>query len=147
MTRWVRYKTGKLPNTYGYDLACVITTFSNTKGSVSVTFAEVMSGSETKKWTDAMKFEIKSLEELGAWNLVKQPQRRKVVKTKWVYEAKWHGEGKILRYEARLVAKGFSQIPRIDFQEVFSLVSRFAIIRMIFALAVIFRVEAHAHGC
>ena len=48
---------------------------------------------------------------------------------KWVYKTKLNDKGEIDRFKVRLVAKGFSQKPRIDFGEKFSLVARLDIVR------------------
>ena len=55
---------------------------------------------------------------------------RRAVKSKWVFKLKADG-----RYRARLVAKGFTQIPGIDFDETCSPVARFESMCMLLALA------------
>jgi len=47
-----------------------------------------------------------------------------VIGCKWVFKTKLNAEGQIERYKARLVAQGFSQIPGIDFDEMFVSVTR-----------------------
>jgi len=44
-------------------------------------------------------------------------------------------EGQIKRYKARLVAQGFSQIPRVDFNETFAPVTRHQMLQTLLALA------------
>lgn len=77
-----------------------------------------------------------SLNNLDTWELVRLPPGRKVVKTRWVFDVKRNGEGAVVRYKARLVAKGFTQVEGIDFQEVYSPVSRYATIRLVLAVSV-----------
>lgn len=43
-----------------------------------------------------------------------------VVGSKWVYKLKWKSNGAIDRYKARLVAQGFKQIERVDFNLIYS---------------------------
>lgn len=53
------------------------------------------------------------------------------MKTRRVFDVKRNENGEIVHPKARLVAKGFIQIERIDFQEVYSPVSRYAIERLV----------------
>jgi hypothetical protein len=64
------------------------------------------------------------------WELVDLPPSRRAVKSKWVFKLKVDG-----RYRARLVAKGFTQIPGLDFDETFSPVARFESLQLLLALA------------
>ena len=75
---------------------------------------------EQKLWKTAMNDEIKSLDERKVWDLVALPPGRILIKGRWVYTIKSDG-----RKKACFVAKGFTQIFRIDFEEIFSLVARF----------------------
>uniref|UniRef100_A0A803PC26 Reverse transcriptase Ty1/copia-type domain-containing protein n=1 Tax=Cannabis sativa TaxID=3483 RepID=A0A803PC26_CANSA len=62
------------------------------------------------------------------------PQGYKPI-VKWVYKEKKNAKGKVERYKARLVEKGYSQREGIDYEEVFSLVSRLETVRLIISLA------------
>ena len=57
-------------------------------------------------------------------------------RVKWVYKTKYNEHGDIDKHKARLVAKGYSQKHGIDYTEVFALVARLDMVRMIIALAV-----------
>jgi hypothetical protein len=48
-----------------------------------------------------------------------------------VFKKKLNEEGKVEKYKAWLVAKGFSQVEEIDFGEIFSHVSKITSIRFI----------------
>ena len=76
-----------------------------------------------------------SLKKNKTWTLVDRPLGKRVVGYKWLYKIKEGAgnEGKP-RYKARIVARGFTQVPGIDFNEVFSPVVRHTSIRILLAL-------------
>lgn len=51
------------------------------------------------------------------------------------YRVKTRSNGSIERYKVRLVIKGYSQRPGEDFNETFSPVARFELIRLLLAIA------------
>ena len=66
----------------------------------------------------------------GTWDLVDIPPGHRPVKLKWVFKMKVDGH-----YRARLVAKGFTQIPGIDFDKTFSPIAHFESLHLLLALA------------
>ena len=103
-----------------------------------LTFAEAMHSALADEWREACKYEIDALAQNGTWTLVELPPDRKAVKSKWVFKHKADG-----RFRARLVAKGFTQILGIDYDETFSPVARFESLRLLLALATLEDWEIH----
>ena len=68
-----------------------------------------------EKWHEAIRLEFNKLIKMGVWREVNREERnahKRLVGSKWVFKIKRNGV-----YRARLVAKGFSQIPGEDFME------------------------------
>jgi hypothetical protein len=56
----------------------------------------------------AMVEEIESLDKNEAWDLVDLCTGRKSIGNKWVFKNKVNEKGKVEKYKARLVARGYS---------------------------------------
>jgi hypothetical protein len=69
--------------------------------------------------------------------------RRKPIGSKWVFKKKTNAEGKVEKYKAQLVAKCYSQVPGIDFGDIFSPIAKVASIRLLLSVdaAFDFKVE------
>ena len=65
---------------------------------------------------------------IATFELVPQPKDRKVVGAKWVYAIKTDQNG-TEKYKARFVAKGYSQVQDIDYQETFAPTARMSTVR------------------
>ena len=79
--------------------------------------------------------EIKSLEKMGTWEAVPLPEGRKTISCKWVYRIKRDADGNPTRYKARLVARGFSQVHGLDYDETYAPVTRLETIRLLLGIA------------
>jgi len=67
------------------------------------------------------KWEQSEMDQYKVWEVVPRSPDMRVVGARWVYTRKIDGEtGKPSAYKARWVAKGFSQIEGIDFNELFA---------------------------
>ena len=100
------------------------------------TYEQAIASADASKWKAAMAEEIETLENRGTWEIVDRPANKPVVSSKWVYRMKLNEAGEIVRYKARLVARGFSQTYGVDYTETFAPVTRLETLRMMFALAV-----------
>eukprot|EP00253_Pinus_taeda_P018494 PITA_18494 len=90
-----------------------------------------------------MNEEYCSLLENDTWDLVPLPKGRKLVRCKWVYRTKYRPDGKVDKHNARLVAKGFSQVEGIDYTKTFSPVAKMNSTHLVLSLAASFKWEVH----
>jgi hypothetical protein len=96
---------------------------------------EAMRSEDASKWKTAMQEEYDSLMANGMWELSTLPEGRKSIGCKWVFRTKHNASDNIIRYKARLVANGYSQVAGVDFDETFAPVAKFITIRLILAIA------------
>jgi hypothetical protein len=90
-----------------------------------------------------MNEEYLSLMKNDTWDLVPIPKGTKNFICKWVYRNKYASDGSVERHNARLVAKGFSQVECIEYNESFSHVSKMNSIYLVLALAPSHKWEVH----
>src|SRR5579871_252007 len=96
-----------------------------------------------KQWEEAIQYEYKSLIDNQTWKLVLLPEGRPIVGYKWIFRYKLGADGTIQRFRARLVAKGFTQIYGVDYNETFVPVVKLLSLRLLLAIAAIEDLEIH----
>ena len=69
------------------------------------------------------------------WELVDLPLGRKLVQCKWVFKNKFDADGSPLKYKVILVAKGYSEVHSIDYNETFAPVEKMDSIRLALPIA------------
>jgi len=99
-------------------------------GRDPASYAEAMGSTNVDSWEEACKYEIAALDKNKTWELVNLPAGHKAVRSKWVFKHKADGH-----YCACLVAKGFTQIPSLDYDETFSPIACFKSLRLLLVLA------------
>jgi len=82
-----------------------------------------------------MEEELALTAKYDVWDVIDEPADINIVGSRWVFRIKRDSNGKILKYRARLVAQGFTQMYGIDFQDTFAPVARLSSIRAVIALA------------
>ncbi len=97
----------------------------------------------SKEWEYAKQEEYDSLMANNTWTLVPLSIGRKLISCKWVFKTKQGTNGEVEYYKARLVARGFTQTYKVDFNETFALITKFTSIRCILALATLENMEIH----
>jgi len=102
------------------------------KGPKEWTYRDVMGlpAGQLEEWRAACQREIETLLKRNVFDIVERPSGRRIIKNRWVFDVKPDG-----RKRAHLVAKGFSQVEGMDFDQIFSPVVRFETVRLILALA------------
>jgi hypothetical protein len=85
-------------------------------------------------WVLAMQEELNNFTRNEVWHLVPRPNQN-VVGTKWVFRNKQDEHGVVTRNKAPLVAKGYSQVEGLDFDETYAPVSRLESICILLAYA------------
>lgn len=89
---------------------------------------------DAEHWRAAINDEHRSLLANNIWTLTDLPAGRTPIKSKWVFKIKTEADGCSPRFRARLVAKGFSQRPGLDYFETFSPVVKYDTLRVLLAL-------------
>ncbi|GJS70414.1 putative ribonuclease H-like domain-containing protein [Tanacetum coccineum] len=86
-------------------------------------------------WVEAMQEELLQFKLQQVWILLDLLNRKKAIRTKWVFRNKKNERGIVIRNKARLVAQGHRQEEGIDYEEVFAPVARIEAIRLFLAYA------------
>lgn len=102
--------------------------------SVPSTYKEAINSPQRNEWTEAIKEELDAHSQNQTWTVVDRNSQR-TISSKWVFTIKKDVNGIIIRYKARLCARGFTQVKGIDYQETYSPTTRYDSIRIILSIA------------
>jgi hypothetical protein len=81
-----------------------------------------------------MQEELNKLKCNEVWSLVERPKQN-VIGIKWVFHNKQHEHGVVTRNKVWHVAKGYSQVRGLDFDETFAPVARLELIHVLLVYA------------
>jgi hypothetical protein len=119
------------------------------------TVREALAAPDANEWTAAMDDEINNMRRLGVFKEVPRPIDKNVITPQWVFRRKFEN-GALIRYKARLVARGFTQVPGIDYHESYLYVPvvRLESSRILISIAALFDLDlrqfdvsaAYLHG-
>nr|GEU47141.1 reverse transcriptase domain-containing protein [Tanacetum cinerariifolium] len=97
--------------------------------------------SGSNKWIDAMNAEIQSMIDNMVWVLVDLLPGCRTVGSKWIFKKKTVMNGIVHIYKARLVAKDYTQLYGVDYEETFSPVADIRAIRILIFIAAYYDYE------
>jgi hypothetical protein len=81
-----------------------------------------------------MQEELNNFKRNKVWSLIER-SKQNVMETKWAFHKKQDEHGVVTRNKARLMAKGYSQVEALYFEETFALVARLGSIHILLAYA------------
>eukprot|EP00253_Pinus_taeda_P005584 PITA_05584 len=84
---------------------------------------------------EAMVQEYASVIKNNVWEVVPRPEGKSVVISKWLYKIKRVADGSIEKFKATFVARGFSQIEGVDYDETFAPVAQYISIWFLISIA------------
>jgi transposase InsO family protein len=104
---------------------------------------EMLIGPHSNEFMGAEIEELDALAKNNTWSMVDLPPGRKPITCRWVYKYKLDRHNEIVRWKARLVARGFQQQQGLDYNETFAAVALMKSFRIIMAYAVAQGWELH----
>lgn len=87
------------------------------------TFDEIEFREDKIQWRNAIVDELKSHSQNNTWCIVPKPKNKNIADCKWVSSIKQDEFGNLVKYKARLVARGFTQEYMTDYEETFAAVA------------------------
>ena len=106
----------------------MVTSISDTEPQ---TFAQAV---DQQVWRKAMLEEYDSIMRNDVWEVVPRPMGKSIVTSRWLYKTKYAVDGSIEKHKACFVARGFSQVEVVDYDETFTLVARYTSIKSIITI-------------
>ncbi|CAI7787403.1 unnamed protein product [Closterium sp. NIES-53] len=99
-----------------------------------MTVKEALASWKGKAVITAMEEEIRSLNSMGTWELVKLPRGVNIMKNRWVRTTKYRIDDTVEREKARLVVKGFTQVYGADYVKTYVPVSSYVTLRIFLSI-------------
>ncbi|GMK54928.1 hypothetical protein CspeluHIS016_0115140 [Cutaneotrichosporon spelunceum] len=106
-----------------------------------VSVYEAMHSPDAEQWREAMHREIEQFDKKNTWIETTLPDGRRAITAKRVFKRKRDADGNITKYKARLVARGFTQIQGVDYDESYAPVARMSSLRLLFTIAAVHDLE------
>lgn len=131
---WVSFAT---------ELAAVATTESKVL-NLSPSVREALNGPNAAHWREAIRQELAGLKEMGTWIEVDLPPGVRLIDSKLVLRIKCDENGIPIKYKARLVARGFTQVKDLDYDQTFAPVAPYAVVRAVLSIATANKWFVHA---
>jgi hypothetical protein len=88
-------------------------------------------------WRETIMEEYQSSMKNDVWDIVSRPEGKSVVTSKWIYKMKHAVYNNIEKHKARFMGRVFSQKEGVDYEEMFSPVTRYNSINTIISIAIV----------
>ncbi len=95
---------------------------------------DATTGDFADEYWEAMRVEIKTLESMGAWEVVEREEDMNVIRSTWAFKCKRYPDGLIKKFKARFCARGDMQLEGIDFFETYAPVVQWTTVRLMLIL-------------
>ena len=97
---------------------------TNNSSNIPNTYQQARNSSEGEQWQSAINEELAKMDKYSVWTVVDRQPSMRVIGARWVFTRKIDGQtGLPSTYKACWVAKGFSQVEGLDFNELFASVA------------------------
>ncbi|KRZ88014.1 Retrovirus-related Pol polyprotein from transposon TNT 1-94 [Trichinella sp. T8] len=106
-----------------------------------ISYEEAVNRPDAKEWLKAINEELASHRENQSWEPAVLPPHKKAIKSKWVFKTKYKEDGTIEKRKARLVARGYSQVQGIDYEDTFAPTLGYSSLRYLLSLAAKYNLE------
>ncbi|CAI7784824.1 unnamed protein product [Closterium sp. NIES-53] len=108
-------------------------------GDVPRTLAEALRGPEGPAWKAGTEKEVNAMRTMGVWDPepVDLPPGKKAIGVRYVFRRKTDKEDKVVQHKVHLVAKGYTQEPEKDYDQVFAPVGKLTSGRVLLAQAAV----------
>jgi len=117
------------------------------KNSEPTIFKQALKHPQKQQWLEGIFSELQQLLTTQTFYFVKRSRAQKAgkkpISSRWVLKEKKDSEGNTTKFKARLIVRGFQQVPGIDFKETFAATATLLTWRIILALAAILDLEAY----
>jgi hypothetical protein len=98
---------------------------------------EAMNGPDADGYWDAMKSELKQLEDKSVWEVVSREHATKVLPSTWTFKCKRYPDGSVRKLKARFCARGDCQIEGVDFFDTYAPVVSWTTVRTLLVLSIV----------
>ena len=87
--------------------------------------------------------ENNSIMKNDVWEIVRRPEGKSMVTSRWHYKVKHVADGSVEKYKAWFVARGFSQVEGVDYDETFAAVACYTSIISLISIAAQMGLKIH----
>ena len=109
-----------------------------------LSFKDIFGRQDEKEWLKAVEEELNNMKNKNVYTIVSNiPNGKNLISSRWVFSYKRDDRGNIIKYKARLVARGFSQVYGVDYEETFSPTLKQDSLRIITNLSTFFNFEMY----